>query len=118
MKKCIQDIIMHVLTLCIILFIVPVSSTIPIASQWWSLASFLPLLIGDLVPEEDDCWDTFLLLHDILAHCMAPCVSPASISYLSVLIEMHHKSFSTNYPAQQMTPKMHYMVHFPELIRR
>lgn len=78
----------------------------------------LPFLIGDLVPYDDEHWDSYLLLHDILAHCMAPCISPASISYLAVLIELHHVSFCTCYPDENITPKMHYMVHFPELIKR
>lgn len=49
---------------------------------------------------------------------MASCVSPTSISYLAILIELHHKSYHTCYPVETITPKIHYVVHFPELIRR
>lgn len=89
-----------------------------VASQCWLFSRLLPLIIGDLIPDNDAHWDTFLLLHEILALCMAPCISPASISYLEVLIEMHHRSYRSCYPAETITPKMHYIVHFPELIRR
>lgn len=89
-----------------------------LASQSWLLARLLPLLIGDLVPDGDPHWNTYLLLHDILSHCMAPCISPATISYLTVLIELHHKTYRTTYPHQTMSPKSHYMTHFPEIIKR
>ena len=89
-----------------------------LASQCWLFSRLLPLIVGDLIPDDDVYWDTFLILHDILALCMSPCISPASISYLEVLIEMHHRSYLSCYPAEKITPKMHYAVHFPELIRR
>lgn len=88
------------------------------ASQCWLLARFLPIIIGDLIEEEDEHWENFLQLHDILMYTMAPCFSPASIAHLASLIEHYHQSFDTCYPSKRKIPKMHYMLHFPEQIRR
>lgn len=89
-----------------------------LASQCWSLGRYLPLIIGDLVPTDDPHWECFLYLHDILAICLAPCISSATIAYLSQLISSHHVIFKECYPHATITPKLHYMVHFPEQIRR
>ena len=32
------------------------------AAQMWILASILPLMIGDLVPSDDNMWECFMLL--------------------------------------------------------
>lgn len=104
-------IIVHVCTkcACIFLFI--------IAAQCWALGRFLPLLIADLITPEDGLWECFLYLHDILAICMSPCISPMTISYLSELVKIHHSLFKDYYQVN-ITPKFHYMVHLPELIKR
>ena len=37
----------------------------------WNLAVYLPLMIGDLVPESDKEWECFLLLLEILQICVS-----------------------------------------------
>ena len=46
--------------------------TIPTASEVWSLARMLPILVGDLVPEDNINWANYVLLLDILGEVMAP----------------------------------------------
>ena len=89
-----------------------------IASQCWTLGRFLPLLIADLVPPDDRFWECFLYLHDILAICMSPCISPMTISYLPELIRIHLSLLKDCYSSVRITHKLHYMVHLPEQIRR
>ena len=36
------------------------------AMQMWTLARFLPLVIGDLIPEDNKHWENFLCLLDIM----------------------------------------------------
>jgi hypothetical protein len=88
------------------------------ASQCWTLGRYLPLIIGDLVPIDDINWRCFLYLHDILGICMSPCISAVTISYLSELIAIHHKVFRECYSSVNITPKLHYLIHIPEQIRR
>ena len=88
------------------------------AMQMWTLARYLPLVIGDLVPEEDEHWEIFLTLLDILDICLAPKTNEQQASHLTMLIAAHHESFKEAYPHLRLIPKQHYMVHYPEWIRR
>ena len=36
--------------------------------------------------------------------------------YLKVLIEEHHTQFASLYTPQQITPKFHYLIHYPDQI--
>lgn len=87
-----------------------------IAVQMWCLATHLPLIIGDLVPEDNAYWDLFLTLLDITSICFSPILSSEQIAYLQVLIEDHHSEFCNIYPDCSIIPKMHFMIHMPSVI--
>lgn len=82
------------------------------------MARFLPLLIGDLVPEDDDHWENFLELMTIVDYVFAPVVTHEIISCLEVLIEKFLINFCSCYPQRPPTPKMHYMIHIPSWMKR
>ena len=82
----------------------------------WTLARFLPLVIGHLIPEDDEYWENFLCLLDIMDILFAPNVSVDSCGYLEALISDHHSTFVELYPEAQITMKMHSIVHMPRLI--
>lgn len=84
----------------------------------WVLASNLPLIIGDKIPLDNEKWECFLLLLDILQLATARVASSAQAGYLEALIFSHHHLFIRCYPANSVIPKMHYMVHFPQQILR
>ena len=84
-----------------------------IAAQMWTFVVLLPLLIGDLIPLEQPHWECFLLMLEIVKQCTAKVVSASSSSFIKSLVFLHHSSFKTCYPGVALTPKMHYMVHFP-----
>ena len=84
----------------------------------WLLTVYLPLMIAEKVPEDGKMWQCFLLLLDIIKICTARVVSPCMVDYLKSVIEQHHTSFRDCYPQLSITPKLHYMVHFPEQIRK
>ena len=88
------------------------------AAQMWTLARNLPVMIGDLVPKDDSNWECYLLLLDILDICMAPILNEELISYLSLLIQHHHEMYRTVYPDETLLPKHHYMVHYPDWMKR
>ena len=83
----------------------------------WNLVRFLPLIVGQKVPESNLHWQNFLLLLTIIDIIFAPVLSSNRISYLSMLIEDHHSEFTKLYSCQ-VTPKLHYMIHYPEWIER
>ena len=64
------------------------------ASQMWVLGCILPLLIADHVPNDDDYWQLFLQLMEIVDHLFfCPAVFEDQVGYLSVLINDHHTEF-------------------------
>ncbi len=84
----------------------------------WCLARYLPLIIGDLVPEDDEKWNLFLMLLTIVDYVFAPRTTPDVIAYVRFLINQHHTEFRRLYPDCVMIPKQHYMVHIPEWMER
>lgn len=86
------------------------------AAQMWLFATLLPILIGDLVPEDCEYWKCYLLLLKICSIAASWTISQGVIQYLSVIIEEHHLLFKTLYPEVSVIPKMHYMVHYPSQI--
>ena len=85
------------------------------AAQMWALAINLPLMVGDRVPPDDEKWECFLLLLDILQVCTSKVASSSLAGYLEALICAHHQGFVH---AASFIPKMHYMVHFVQQILR
>lgn len=88
------------------------------ASQMWLFATILPILIGDKVSYGDGHWECFLLLLEITKYCTATVIAESSAEYLSTLIERHHHLFKLCYPGKPITPKMHFLIHFPRLVTK
>ncbi|XP_048583720.1 uncharacterized protein LOC5498446 isoform X2 [Nematostella vectensis] len=86
------------------------------ANQMWCLGMFLPLLVGDLVPEDDEHWELFCILLQIMRIVFSPVIDKEQLPYLQVLIQHHHQMFQQLFPGCSITPKMHYMVHMPTTI--
>ena len=84
----------------------------------WCLARFLPLMIGDQIPEGDRYWENFTLLLDIADEVFAPVTTADRADYLAMLVEDFLEEFTDLYPHMPLTPKMHHMVHFPTWIKR
>ena len=84
------------------------------ASQMLCLGRLLPLMIGNLIPEEDERWQLFTLLIQAAMIVLSPMVNKNSLGVLEGLIEEHHTLFCTHYPGRSVIPKMHYLVHYPK----
>ena len=87
------------------------------ASQMKCLAQYLPLIIGDLVPEDSEVWELFLLLLQIYKIVVAPKISWAGTIFLKSLIRDHHELFLELYEEGHLIPKHHFIIHYPRLIR-
>lgn len=92
--------------------------TFIIASQMWCLGRLLPLMLGEIVPIDDQHWECFLLLMTIVDYVFAPVTSNDIAAFIKQLITDHHKIFKEVYPSCSITPKMHYMIHIPYWIIR
>ena len=86
-----------------------------LASQMWCLARMLPLVIGDLVPENEPHWEHFLCLLQIEEIVFAQRTTVQLAAYLSVLVDSYLREYTSLYE-KPVTPKQHYMVHYPQQI--
>lgn len=87
-----------------------------LAAQMALLARLLPFMTAHKIPEDDRFWVNFLLLLNIADLLMAPQITHDEVAYLQLLVQEHHEEFVALYPEEVVTPKMHYMVHMPDLI--
>lgn len=74
------------------------------------------LLIGDLVPEDDEQWQLYKLLRDITSICMRRIVSEEKIKLLDKLIRQHHKLYTDLY-GHTLIPKHHFLCYYPRIMR-
>lgn len=103
---------------CIVIITRYACTVLIAASQMWCMGRYLPLIVGDLIPEDNEYWQNFLLLLDIIDYIFAPTCNNTIVAYLHFLIEAHHMEFKRLYPENSIIPKMHYMIHYPEMITR
>ena len=88
------------------------------AAQMQCLFKFLPLMIGDKIPEDSEPYELLLCLLEIYKLVIAPSISTAATYALKRLIEDHHRLFLDLYPDVGLTPKAHHLVHYPTAIRQ
>ena len=84
--------------------------------QMWTLGRYLPFAIGHLIPEDNEYWENYLRLLEIIDIVFARKVPMDECGYLESLIRDHHTSFKELYPEASITMKMHSMIHMPRLI--
>lgn len=83
----------------------------------WTLLRLLPLLIDDVVPENDDAWSVILDLKDIVELLASSTFSDESLCYLDAKISEHRKLLLNVFPGQKLKPKHHFLEHYAHLIR-
>ena len=88
-----------------------------LASQMHFFGFTLPLMIGYFIPDDDEHWQLFLQMMDIVDHLFSPKLSAEHATYVATLIREHHEEFSRLYPHRSIIPKMYFMIHMPRLIR-
>lgn len=88
------------------------------AHQMWWLSNMLPLLIGFFVPKSNPKWLNFIRILQIQQLCTSPVASSSTVCSLTVAVARHNSCFTTLYPDSSVTPKMHYLLHLPNQIRR
>lgn len=87
------------------------------ATQNWCLIRLLPVIISDVIKNEDDpVWQLFLLLHDIVEIVCVPKIKDPDIAYLAVLIDEYLEDRLSCFPNEKLKPKHHFLKHYPKII--
>ena len=87
-----------------------------LASRLWFLGHYLLLMIGSMVPEDDEHWICYTLLLRIMFYLFANTLTVDDLGVLQYLIMDHHHSFVSLYPDHSTIPKQHYLIHTPTLL--
>jgi hypothetical protein len=90
------------------------------AVQYWALLKYLPAIVGDKVPVDDDNWIFLLHLSELVDIIFSRRFTPGMVSYLREMIAEHLKMFKELYGtgdnAVKLKPKHHLLVHLPTVI--
>lgn len=86
------------------------------SAQIWLLATMLPLMVASLIPSNDEHWFCFTTLLEISRMALSPSISEAEICMLESIIDEFLTSFKVCF-SRRITPKMHFLVHYPRQIR-
>lgn len=87
------------------------------ASEMITLIYYLPILAGDLVPNDDVVWNFLLVLVQIVETVLDRSFSEESICRLESLIAEHHIEY-VNLFKDNLKPKHHFMIHYPHIMRK
>lgn len=85
------------------------------ASEMFSFACNLNLIIGDLIPHSDEHWLLYLLLKEILYMIYNPILDFNSNLHFKNLISEHHEIY-LKLSNSNLKPKYHNMIHYPMII--
>lgn len=90
------------------------------AAQQYALFRYLPLILSDEVENEQSFpyWDLFLNLQEVVDIIFSLKHTDSLLTYLSELIQQFLALFKAIFPALPVRPKMHYLIHYPSIIRK
>lgn len=86
------------------------------AHENWALIRSLPLIIGSRIPSDDPAWQILMTLKDIVELSVSPIHSLESVAYLELKISEHRHRLQEVFPQLRLTPKHHFLEHYPALI--
>lgn len=85
------------------------------ASEMKCFIHYFPLMIGDLIPEDDDVWMFFICLSNIIDLILSDSFNNESLSLLRILIKEHNEKYLLLFK-DTLKPKHHNLIHYPTII--
>lgn len=85
------------------------------AREMMTFIHLFPLMVGDLVPEDDHVWLFFLNFLDIIDILMLFEITQESAEELKRRIEKHHRDYNRFFN-DTLKPKHHFMLHYYRVI--
>lgn len=86
------------------------------ASQFWCLLRNFPLMFGATVPEEDKFWDFLTDFLSLVDRLTCRHIAPDEVPHLRFLIGIHLTLFLECFPNEKISPKGHFLTHYPSFI--
>lgn len=86
------------------------------ASEMCLLFCHFSYLVADLVEPDLPEWGVYLTLREIIAIVLQKTIHKDTHILLQTLIKEHHELFQSVFKTE-LSPKMHFMVHYPRIMR-
>ena len=86
------------------------------SAEMLSLMTYLGLIVGDLIPQDNDYWRLYILLKRILDIVRLKHYHPDIYHYFGVLIEEYLMLLNKLFPDNSIKPKHHFLVHYPRIM--
>lgn len=87
------------------------------SSEMSCLVKNFRFLVGDLVPFNEEIWNFYLNLFDIIHILLKQGISFNHLVSLETLIQNHHKEYLKLFK-RTLKPKHHLLLHYPRIIRK
>lgn len=81
-----------------------------------SFVFFFPIIIGDLIPENDEIWAFVLVLVQIIDLLLSFKFTEEKIILLQQLIKQHNTNYVLLF-GDNLKPKHHLLIHCPSIIK-
>ena len=88
------------------------------AKEALNLVRCLPLAVGYLIPKGNTAWIILLKFLTVIRFIISPRFLEGDLARLQDLIEDWIGTFFAKYPHRRVTPKFHYLLHYPNQIRK
>ena len=75
-------------------------------------------MLGDHIDEKDQHWNLFIRLQEIVDLVFAPILYESTLGYFEIIYAEFLNDFHELYPELNVTPKLHFLVHFSSIVRR
>ena len=87
------------------------------ASEMWNLLRLLPLMIAHLIPENDECWQTFLKFLQVEERFCSSYFSSSGLAVLDSDLHDFIKPYFEVFEDAKLKPKSLYLQHYPQMIK-
>lgn len=87
------------------------------AREMMSFIMYFPLMVGDLIPFDDEIWGFLLKLVEIIDLVLSFEVTDVSISTLKTRIKEHNNQYIL-YFKKPLKPKFHILTHYPTVLQK
>lgn len=86
------------------------------ASQRWCLFRLLPQYFAESIPEGNRHWEVYLAYRHVVDIILAGRIPKDCVPYLQAKVEDFLELYTTQYPNAVVTPKLHYLLHYPKYL--
>lgn len=85
-------------------------------AQLWAFIRYFPPSFSDRIPKDSEHWGLILLFSEIIDIVMAPKLMESTLLYFNYLYVNFLESFKRLYPEASIRPKMHFLIHLPNIV--